>query len=690
MKLKSIKTKISPFEEILHGRKMVDNYRWLETASEERTAWIDQQNKLVDSLVLDDSRREEFSKRFDELFNYDRTGFPRATLSRIFYSKIKCGEKHASLYMRSWPDGEEQLLIDIDKFSYQGNVSLAGYSPTRDGKLLVYSLSKNGSDWQHWYVVDVESGNILDEIPSLVYTWALWLPDNSGFFYSRSSDPENLSKNNMRVFLHKLGTDWCNDKMILGNDLSETDIPSAMAISRDGHHLIIEVKHGLTLTELFYADISADALTVKSITGDHSGLFYAGIYKGVLYIRTSYKAPNYRVCKVDLDGSVPLLGKWETIVPEGDHALLEFNVIDDRIFVKQSIDVVTHSFIHSLDGTEIGELQYPGIGDGSLPYGEEEVDAVFVSYCSSFQPNETYQYDIRKNELSRFTESSLKINADDYIAEQVFFRSFDGTSIPMFVILRRDTILNGSNPAILTGYGGFGYSRLPYFSAPVVFWLEQGGIYAIANIRGGGEYGEIWHNDGMLKNKQNVFDDFIAAGEALTGERPVHLATEKEFAVRKYTSPKHLGITGGSNGGLLTGAVLVQRPDLWAAVISDVPLLDMLRYHLTQGGKYWISEYGNPDNPEDFEWLLSYSPYHNVKNGSNFPPTLLKTSLHDDRGTDSLHAFKMAAKLQAANTSENPILLRTMTNVGHGGGRTTQMNIDEQTEIFLFLTKKLI
>ncbi|NOQ21637.1 MAG: prolyl oligopeptidase family serine peptidase [Candidatus Aegiribacteria sp.] len=220
--------------------------------------------------------------------------------------------------------------------------------------------------------------------------------------------------------------------------------------------------------------------------------------------------------------------------------------------------------------------------------------------------------------------------------------------------------------------------------------FKQGGIYAIANIRGGGEYGESWHNDGMLKNKQNVFDDFIAAGEALTGKRPVRLSTEKEFAVRKYTNRKHLGITGGSNGGLLTGAVLVQRPDLWAAVISDVPLLDMLRFHLTQGGKFWMSEYGNPDNPEDFEWLFSYSPYHNVKDSSNFPPTLLKTSLHDDRGTDSLHAFKMTAKLQAANSSDNPILLRTMTNVGHGAGRTTQMTIDEQTEIFLFLVKHLM
>ncbi|MCD4707606.1 MAG: prolyl oligopeptidase family serine peptidase [Candidatus Sabulitectum sp.] len=690
MKPECPKTRIRPFEETLHGRKMIDNYRWLETDGEERTTWIDRQNELVDKLVLDDPRREMFSKRFDELFNYDRTGFPAPTLSHLFYLKIKSGEKHASLYMRSWPDGEEQILMDIDEFSELGNISFGRYCPTRDSKLLAYSLSKDGSDWLHWYVMDLQSGDIIDEIPRLVYTWICWLPDNSGFIYSRSTDPDNLSKNGLSVFLHKLGTDWRNDKMILGKGLVETDIANAVAISRDGTHLIIEVNHGLTLNELFYTDLSADKLTAKSITGDHTGLFYANIYKGMLYVRTSNEAPNHRVCRVVLDGSVPLIDKWETIVPEGDDALTGLNVIGDRFFIKQSVDVITHTFIYSLDGKRTGELEYPGVGNGSLPYGEEDVDAIFVSYSSPFQPAKTYHYDIQQNKLTGFTESSLKVSTEKYLTEQVFFKSLDNTVVPMFIIRNRDIELDGSNSVILTGYGGFNASRLPYFSSAVLFWLEQGGIYAIANIRGGGEYGENWHQGGMLGNKQNVFNDFIAAGEALIGEKPVRLAGDDNFSVRRYSSREHLGISGGSNGGLLTGAVLVQRPDLWAAVVSDVPLLDMLRFHLTQGGKFWMSEYGSPDNPEDFEWLVSYSPYHNVKEGSHFPPTLLKTSLHDDRGTDSLHAFKMAAKLQAVNTSDNPILLRTMTNVGHGAGRTTQMNIDEQTEIFLFLVKHLM
>ncbi|MCK5842157.1 MAG: S9 family peptidase, partial [Candidatus Sabulitectum sp.] len=410
----------------------------------------------------------------------------------------------------------------------------------------------------------------------------------------------------------------------------------------------------------------------------------------VLYIRTSNLAPNYRICKVNLDGSLPLLSKWETLVPEGDDVLLGLSLMGDRMFVKQSIDVRTHTFIHSLDGKRIGEIEYPGIGNGSLPYGEDEVDAVFVYYSSAFQPGETYQYDIHRNTLTKFIETNLKINTDAYMTEQVFFKSFDDTVVPMFIVRHRDVKLNGSNPVILTGYGGFGSSNQPFFSASTVFWLEQGGIYTVANLRGGGEYGENWHKAGMLGNKQNVFDDFIAAGEALAGERPVRLVGEDNFSVRRYSSRKHLGISGGSNGGLLTGAALVQRPELWGAVVSRVPLLDMLRFHLTQGGKYWISEYGDPDKPDDFEWLLSYSPYHNVKESSSFPPTLLKTSLHDDRGTDSLHAFKMTAKLQAVNVSDNPIILRTMTKVGHGAGRTTQMSIDEQTELFLFLTKYLM
>ncbi len=690
MKLEVPKTKVIPFKEKLHGRILVDDYRWLETAGEERTSWIEKQNSLVDKYVLDHPRRNEFSKRFDELFNYERTGFPASTLSRIFYRKIKKGEKHASLYMRSWPNGEEQILINIDDFSTEGNVSLGSCAATRDGKLLSYRLSKDGSDWTHLYILNIETGEILDEIPKLVYTGIEWLPDNTGFIYSRSTDPDNLSKNGMKVFLHKLGTDWRQDEMIFGHGLSETDLPEVSAISRDGLHAVISVKHGLTVNELFYADLSAEKIRFDSLTDNNPDRFFAEIHKGVLYIRTSNKAPNYRVCRVNLDGSLPLLNKWETLVPEGDDVLLGLSLMGDRMFVKKSIDVRTHTYIHSLDGKRIGELEYPGIGNGSLPYGEDEVNAVFVYYSSYFQPGETYQYDVNKNTLTKFTENNLRINTDAYITEQVFFKSFDDTVVPMFIVRHRDVKLNGLNPAILTGYGGFGSPILPFFSASTVFWLEQGGIYAVANLRGGGEYGENWHKAGMLGNKQNGFDDFIAAGEALTGKRPVRVYGDSDFAVRRYTSSTHLGIMGGSNGGLLTGAALVQRPELWGAVVSNVPLLDMLRFHLTQGGKYWMSEYGDPDKPDDFEWLLSYSPYHNVKEGSSFPPTFLKTSLHDDRGTDSLHAFKMAARLQAANVSQNPIFLRILTNVGHGGGRTTQMNIDEQTEIFLFLTKHLM
>lgn len=691
MKHEYPKTEIRPFEELLNGKRMVDNYRWLETTSDERSTWIDEQNKLADSFILDDPKREIFAERFDQLLNYDRTGFPLATLSRIFYSRIKRDEKHASLYMRDWPDGDEHILVDIDRFSEQGNISLGAYRPTRDGSLLAYGLSKDGSDWLHWYIMDIETGDIIDEIPRLVYTSVSWLPDKSGFFYCRSmhSDPEELKKIGMKVFCHKLGTDWRNDEMIFGDELTESDLPYVWEISKDGHHLIIFVDHGLTQNELFYADLSKPELKIESITANHDGLFYPDIEENVLYVVTNNKAPKYRLCRFSLDGTLPNIDRWETIIDEGDDVLSSFTVIGGRLFVDRSVDVIQHTSIHSLDGRKIGKLEYPGVGKGSLPHGEDEVDAVFVSYSSFFEPPVMYRYDIRSNKLSVFIKSSLTVNTEDYITEQVFYRSFDGTAVPMFVIRSKDTPLDGSNPTILTGYGGFEHSLKPSFSSRILFWLEHGGIYVIANIRGGGEYGENWHLDGMLGKKQNVFDDFIAAGEALIGERPVRLSNEDNFAIRQYSSREHIGIMGSSNGGLLTGAALVQRPDLWAAVISNVPLLDMLRFHLTEGGKYWISEYGNPDNSEHFNWLIEYSPYHNVKNGSHFPPTLIITSLHDDRGTDSMHAFKMTAKLQACNTSDKPIILRTLTNVGHGAGRTTQMSIAEQTEICIFMLKHL-
>lgn len=684
------KTKIRPFVEELHGRRIVDDYRWLETEGEERTAWIDQQNTLVDSQVLDDPKRENFRNRFDKLFNIDQNGFPIASLSRIFYRKTKCGEQKASLYMLTLPNGEEKLLIDMNNPDENSNISLGPTMPNREGNLLAYGISKNGSDWIHLYILNLETGLIIDEIPKLVYTWTCWLPDNSGFVYARSADPDNLTKNGLCVFMHKLGEDWRKDKMIFGEGLTETEMANPVDVSRDGRHLIIEVQHGLSEDELFYCDLHSVNPTVKSITTGFKGRYQALISDSVLYVKTSSEAPNYRICKIQLNGTLPHINKWETIVPEDDTPILTYNVIGKKLFVTRMIDVLTHTFIHSLDGEKTGKIAYPGIGVGTIPRGEEEADAVFLCYFSSYEAPEFYRYNIHTNELTMFFESSLQVNTDEYITEQVFYRSFDGTVIPMSVSMKKDTQFDGSNPTILSGYGGFGGSELSYFSPSILFWLEQGGIYAKANLRGGGEYGENWHKDGMLKNKQNVFDDFIAAGEALTGIRPVRPSNSDEFELRRYTDSSHLGIMGGSNGGLLTGAALVQRPDLWAAVVSRVPLLDMLRYHLTQGGKYWISEYGDPDNPEDFEWLLSYSPYHNIKQGSHFPPTLLQTSLHDDRGTDSFHAFKMAAKLQAANSSDNPILLRTMTKVGHGGGRTTQMSIDEQTEIFLFLVKNLM
>lgn len=686
------KTAIRPFKETLHGRRVVDNYRWLETASEERTAWIDQQNRLVDSLFLDDPRRCIFSKRFDQLINYERATSPAVSLSRVFYTKTMRNDKHASMYMRDWPDGQERMLIDMNKLDDQENISLGPYSPTRDGKILAYGLSKNGSDWTHLYTIDSVTYEVTDEIPRIAYSWIVWLNDNSGFFYCRSehTDPEKLTKTDMKIFFHKVGEDWREDEMIFGDALLESDIPNVVQISKDGHHMIIWVEHGITRNELFYADLSKSELKIESITANHEGMFYPKIQDRVFYVMTNHTTPRYRLCSFNLDGEIPHISRWKTIIREEEHILSGFSVIGGKLFLKYSIDVIQHTTIHTLDGRKTGELEYPGIGSGYLPYGEDEVDAVFVSYSSFYEPSVTYHYDIQRNKLSVFLENNLSVHTDNYITEQLFYRSTDGTNVPMFVIRKKDILLEGLNPTILTAYGGFEYSFTPSFSPSILFWLEQGGIYAVANIRGGGEYGENWHRDGILRKKQNGFDDFISAGEALIGERLVRLSNEDNFAFRKYSNPQCLGIIGESNGGLLACAALVQRPDLWSAVVSSVPLLDMLRFHLTEGGKFWITEYGDPENPDDFTWLLEYSPYHNIRNDLNYTSTLLIASLHDDRGTDAMHAFKMAAKLQTVNATDNPILLRTLTNVGHSRGRTTQMSINEQTEKFLFIAKHLM
>jgi prolyl oligopeptidase len=676
----------------LHDLEIADPYRWLEAASPERTEWIKAQNNYTDSWFKRNEGDPQLRARLEELLLVDTVDLQAVREGRIFLYRQKFDQQQGAIYMRDWlPEAEEKLLLNPNKLSEDGSVALGEISITKDGQIMAYGLTKNGSDWCQWKVMDIKTGDMLDEIPRLAYTRFSWLPDNSGFYYSRSEHtaPEKLTKTNKRLFFHRLGTDWRGDQLIFGEGLKEHESPYVDDISEDGRHVILGISRGYDQGELHYLDLLAKDGKIHPITEGAEGLFDSKIKNDVLYVLTNNKAPNFKICRSTLDG-IPSIDRWETLIPEEKGRVLDsMSVFSDRLFVGEKRDIASHIKEYTLEGKFAHEIELPTLGCASVPYGKEEMNAVFLDFSSFFHPPSIYRYDFASRQLSLFAKEEYPFDPEMFMAEQVWFQSKDKTEVPMFVIRKKDTVLDGKNPTILTGYGGFNIGMEPEFSPSGVGWLEKGGIVAIANLRGGDEFGEDWHKAGMLGNKQNVFDDFISAGEALTGDNPSRLAGDDRYAPRKYTSPHNLGIQGGSNGGLLVGAALVQRPDLWGAVNCDVPLLDMLRFHLTEGGKYWKSEYGDPDDPDDFRFLLAYSPYHNAKDGVEYPPVLFETSLGDDRGVDPMHAMKMAAMLQAYNTSDNPILLRVKTNTGHGHSKPIKMIIDELVEYYSFMHENL-
>ena len=486
----------------------------------------------------------------------------------------------------------------------------------------------------------------------------------------------------MRVFFHKLGTDWRHDEKIFGDGLPEAASPGVSEISDDGKHAMINISYGCGEEELYYLNRTISG--IQKISGEKRATFRPQIENNVLYIMTDLDAPKFKLCSASLD-AVPSLDRWKTLLSEQENVLEGIYVVDDKLFVNYSVNVTSKLQEFTTDGVLKHDIALPCLGSASTPCGEK--DFIFFSFQSFAQPHTVYQYNALTGTSTEFSKQVIPFTPELFTSEQVWYKSKDGTPIPMFIVHAKSTIANGKNPTILTGYGGFNISESPYFSAARVSWLEQGGVIAIANLRGGGEFGEEWHRQGMLKNKQNCFDDFIAAGEALTGKNQV--LVDGAWTTRAYTNAKQLGISGGSNGGLLVGAVLVQRPDLWAAVDCSVPLLDMLRFHLTDGGKWWVSEYGSVADVTAFKNLLSYSPYHNVKNAA-YPAVIFETSLGDDRGVDPMHAMKMAALVQTRNTSENPILLNVKKDTGHGHGKPLKMIIHETTDFYSFMKKILV
>lgn len=672
-----IKTRKDNIVEDFHGTKVADPYRWLEDPeSEETKQWIQQMNEKSDEYFSATTTREEDKEKLEELWDYPKFSVPRIVNKRLFYQRNDGLQNQAILYMKD-ETGEERIIIDPNLLSDDGTVAMTNYFISHDGKYIAYCLSTHGSDWQEIRVRNVDTAE--DEPDSLVhvrFSSIAWLPDNSGFYYRRFPDPSTVSKeeegNNSKVYLHKLGTDQKEDELIFEQPEQKELMHSPM-ISDDKNYIVMHVFHGTASENRVYIMKLDGKNEVTKLLDEQDATYYYITNDGDdFYFMTNLDAPNGRLIKINLQNSER--ENWEEIIPEQDNVIDNFLYVNGKFISAFLQDAHSKLFVYDKSGNPIGEIKLPFIGSLTEITRNKDEDNIYFGLTSFLHPTTIYEYNFKDEKLSVLEQADFPVDTDQFITEQVFYPSKDGTKIPMFITRLKDLPFNGNNPTILYGYGGFNISMTPAFSPAILRWLEKGGIYAVANLRGGNEYGEEWHKAGMLENKQNVFDDFISAGEWLIEA--------------KYTKKEKLAIMGGSNGGLLVAACMVQRPDLFGAVICRVPVIDMLRYHKFTIGRYWISEYGDPDNPEHFPFLYAYSPLHNVKEGETYPPILLATAESDDRVVPA-HAKKFAATLLEKASEESKIILRLESKAGHGLGKPTTKVIEEWADFYAFLDKEL-
>jgi prolyl oligopeptidase len=667
-------------EETLHGHKITDQFRWLEDGESSATQQFVRDELNYTRSVLDPlPGRDALHARLSELFSVGTLSTPNVAGEYYFYLRREGNQDQPVLYVRKGLSGADKVLVDPNTLVSDGTVSLDWSYPSHDGKYLAYGTSPSGSEISTLHVIETATGKLLpDTIERTRAASLAWLPDNSGFYYTRYPKPGEVAPGqemyNRHVFYHVLGTDPAKDPLIFGEGRDAQEWPNVV-LSDDGKWLLINVSQGWTKTELFLKDTSSKSAPVRLTTGKEF-LYSGDIFESNLYILTNEDAPRYRVFKAPL--STPGHEYWKEIIAQGQAVLSSADIVGGKIFTHYQQDATSRLKLFSIEGKFLNDISLPGIGnleDLSRSYqlgGQHESHEAFFVYQSFTQPMTAYRYDLKTTKVSLFAGVKAPVDPSGYEIKQIFYQSKDGTRVPMFIVHKKGLVLNGHNPALLTGYGGFNVTNSPVFLRGAYLWLEHGGVYALANLRGGAEYGEDWHRAGMLDKKQNVFDDFIAAGEYLIAQ--------------KYTDKNHLAIQGGSNGGLLMGAALTQRPDLFRAVICQVPLLDMLRYQNFQIAKLWIPEYGSSDDPKQFEWLYAYSPYHHVKQGTLYPAVLFMTADSDTR-VDPMHAKKMAALMQteAANGPDRPILLRIEPKAGHGAGKPISKLIEENTDIYSFL-----
>lgn len=668
--------------DVLHGTPVTDPYRWMEDIdSPETRAWVEAQAKFTNEYLSQLPLRNKLLERLKQLQDYDKPGVPVKIADRLFYSRKTGLQNQAVVYWKeNRPDAPENVLLDPNTLSADGTVALSGWSVTRDGKLMAYGLSEAGSDWQRWKVREVDTGKDLeDDLRWVKFSRASWSKDGKGFYYSRYDAPEpgkELSAQNLnqKVFYHVVGEPQEKDRLVY----ARPDHPKwglHAGETEDGRYLLISVSEG-TKDEnaFFYRDLQAgpDSPVVELLPDFDADYTFVGNDGGVFYFLTTRSAPNRRLVAIDLARPEP--EHWRTIVPESASVITGARYLGGKWIVERLKDAHDDITVYDREGAEIGKIDLPNFGSAG-GFGGRQGDTETWYMVTGFDtPGTIYHYDVKTGKSTEYERVKLEFNPDDCVVEQVFYPSKDGTRVPMFLFYKKGLKRDGNNPVMLYAYGGFNISLTPSFSSSRLAWLEQGGIYAQANLRGGGEYGQAWHEAGMKDRKQNVFDDFIAAAEYLIRE--------------KWTKPERLAISGGSNGGLLTGACLLQRPDLYGCVLSSVGVHDMLRFHKFTIGWAWQAEYGSPDNPEDFKTLLSYSPLHNVKPGSKFPAVMVLTGDHDDRVFPA-HSFKFAAALQHAQTGPAPVLLRVDLRAGHGAGKPTAKQLEETADAYAFALRAL-
>jgi prolyl oligopeptidase len=667
-----------------HGTKVPDPYRWMEDLDAKEVAdWIRAQNDLTFGYLNKLPMREYFRQRITELWNYPKVTIPVREGARYFYQKNSGLQRQSPLLVRNTLAGEPRLVLDPNTLSPDGSISLADWQPSPDGHLLVYGLSQGGADWETLHVRDVDAGRDLSDVVEWMrFSDLSWTKDSKGFFYSRYPEPPKgkvleAALSNQALYYHRVGTPQSQDRLIF----ERKDLPTWFvggSVTEDGKYLVVTLAKGSDNNNRLYAAALGDPMkpnvtaAIRPIVEDDDAEFLpVGNDGSVLYVRSDRSAPNRKVLAIDLTHPEP--SRWKTVVPERGEAIEQVGLIGGRLVAQYLKDVQSRVLLFGLDGAAEGEVRLPGTGSVGALSGRQDLAEIFYTFTSPLFPTTVFRFDPARRVSEPFEASTPPIDASRYETKALFATSRDGTRVPFFLTARKNQARDGSHPTMVYGYGGFSISTLPAYRPDVPAWLEQGGIWVTANMRGGAEYGEAWHKAGMLEKKQNVFDDFIAVAETLIKDG--------------YTSPAKLGMMGGSNGGLLVGAVEEQRPDLFAVALPAVGVMDMLRYDKFTGGHAWVTEYGSSSDPTQFAYLVKYSPVQNVKPGACYPATLVTTADHDDRVVPS-HSFKFAAAMQAAQGCSRPVLIRVETQASHGY-RPTDKRIAELADEWAFAAAEM-